>query len=531
MIASFAVFIGSFILAYSLVFIAKICHIATSVGWKLLCGLVCFFICCYIGYGYYLWQASTPTIVEYALCVILFFGSVFVAVVSLLSYSSLVELNNAKRDAQYRADHDFLTKIKNRKKLQETSVELIAAHRSFSFMLIDLNSFKEVNDKRGHAFGDQLLVAVAKKMESALLKGNQLFRIGGDEFAILLDTVNIREIYAQNNTLLSHLGTGIKIAGVSLDVRYSAGVSIFLPDLKRDIDQIMQQADVAMYAAKRSQQSIIVYDEEIHNQKKVDNHLHTQSETVFASQCLETYYEPIISAANGDLYGVETRFAWPLPNGNVVTMTQLSAIAHENNRTKSFVSCLLDNVFTDSALLLKTNSQLRIHAELPLNGIPSGLLISTLANCLDQYCIDPSRLVFEITLGSLEISQLELNQLLETLKEMGFGVGGVTCEAGYANPSEIQNLPLSHFKLIGQSIDPVKSRATFETYVYFGKKLGCMVRVANINTDADYDYANSLSSDYLQGGLFSEPLRVKEMINWITSYHATQWTIKKLKPN
>lgn len=140
-------------------------------------------------------------------------------------------------------------------------------------------------------FGDKLLVALANKMRAALLPRSQLYRMGGDEFIIIMDVSDANCIYSQNNALLSELRSGIEIEDLELDVTYSAGASLWTKQRQLGVFDLLKQADIAMYSAKHSRQSIVIFDEELHEGVEAEFQLLTNLKTAFARGELTLYYQ------------------------------------------------------------------------------------------------------------------------------------------------------------------------------------------------------------------------------------------------
>ena len=167
---------------------------------------------------------------------------------------TLAILRDAFAQLQHRASHDGLTGLANRTLLRERLSA--AAPRALSglpvaMLFIDLDGFKEINDRHGHAAGDQLLVAVANRLLAAVRGADTVARLGGDEFAVLLDGMDAEEdTYAVADRLLESIQAPIPYEATELRPRASVGVAIWHGDI--DVDQLMQNADLAMYAAKTS---------------------------------------------------------------------------------------------------------------------------------------------------------------------------------------------------------------------------------------------------------------------------------------
>src|SRR4051794_9158469 len=167
----------------------------------------------------------------------------------------------AARDA-HRAMHDALTDLPNRLLLRERverALERAGASRPLALMIVDLDDFKAVNDTLGHAYGDRLLQAVGSRMGEALRPGDLLARLGGDEFAVLAEApMSLDEARGLAERLVVALEHPFDLDGILLDVRASVGLARY-PDHGDTVDELLRRADVALYCAKASQQTVEVY--------------------------------------------------------------------------------------------------------------------------------------------------------------------------------------------------------------------------------------------------------------------------------
>ncbi|WP_151900065.1 diguanylate cyclase domain-containing protein [Sulfurimonas hydrogeniphila] len=186
-------------------------------------------------------------------------------------FYDISDLRNAQEEAQYQANHDFLTGLMNRKallqRLHEENAKAIRHSFIHAFLFIDLDNFKQVNDTYGHHVGDELLIQVSHRMRSILREEDILARISGDEFAIILvniaETKEAAKAYAQKkcHSIIEALSRTFVIEGNEIHIGASIGIKIF-PDEKHNIENIMNDADKAMYVAKKNgKNSCSIYSE------------------------------------------------------------------------------------------------------------------------------------------------------------------------------------------------------------------------------------------------------------------------------
>jgi len=183
---------------------------------------------------------------------------------SMWMMSDVTELKHVSAQKEYLANHDVLTGLPNRRAFSDLSQITLAKAESQSrkvvFCVVDLDGFKSVNDRLGHAAGDQILKTVTKRLENCFRKSDHLFRLGGDEFAIILsDVEHVSEVEAILSRALVELSLPIHVGdGAEASISGSIGASVF-PEDSRDHSDLLTKADKAMYAAKRSGKNALVF--------------------------------------------------------------------------------------------------------------------------------------------------------------------------------------------------------------------------------------------------------------------------------
>ena len=224
------IIVGTVLLLASLMTTLKICQKSDSSAWYLLFYFIILFIIGYLGILYYfLYFQLDPILVSTVAC-ILFGGGGFVYLVIKLSYSSLLSTEEAVEVQRYQAEHDILTGLPNRKMFFKSLSHIISQSTPCSVLFIDLNDFKQVNDSFGHYCGDQLLIATAHALKFNLSDHGSLFRLAGDEFAILSTYQSKKGLQRCINLITKSVQAPLKIDKQLINVNLSIGVSHYPQD-------------------------------------------------------------------------------------------------------------------------------------------------------------------------------------------------------------------------------------------------------------------------------------------------------------
>ena len=235
-----------------------------------------------------------------------------------LFFNDITDLKKQQQELQYVATYDVLTALPNRSLFRErliTAVEVSTRHKqSVAVGFIDLDGFKEVNDKFGHTVGDMLLVALANRMNTALRAGDSIARLGGDEFIVLITGLDQADACIPVlERLLSAASSAVYVDDITLQVSASIGVTVF-PDDNVNVDHLVRHADQAMYRAKQSGKNQFAFFDPAH-EKAIDATQATLPEIRLGLQRCEfvLHYQPKVNMQTGETVGVEALIRWMHP--------------------------------------------------------------------------------------------------------------------------------------------------------------------------------------------------------------------------
>src|SRR5690606_33228939 len=233
---------------------------------------------------------------------------------------TIIDITNRKRAediARKMAYFDFLTQLPNRRYLQEKAEEFIFEHeinqKSFAVMFIDIDRFKNINDSMGHSAGDQLLVQLSKRLQSAIRKEDFIARHGGDEFVVLINNVDEKETHHYACKIVKELKKPFNYRNLEIFVRPSIGISMFPRD-GIDFDSLLGSADIAMYKNKKQMNSDYQFFTETLRQNILERTLlEMDLQQAVEREQLELYYQPKIDLRTREITGVEALVRWRHP--------------------------------------------------------------------------------------------------------------------------------------------------------------------------------------------------------------------------
>lgn len=367
-------------------------------------------------------------------------GFAFVVRLVLAPIEGLAEAGERLRGMYKVARHDALsdplTGLGNHRSFQEELPRQIEAARSsgypLSLALIDLDDLKRTNDERGHAAGDRLLASMGRLIATTMRSGDRGFRIGGDEFAILLPNADSGGAYGSLRRLLA-LALGDELATEARPVySFSAGVSTF-PELTSDPARLRRQADAALLWAKRhGRTDVQLYDPERHG--AADDHRATPElaaavADVAQRRSLVPRYQPIFDLSTGEPIGYEG-LVRPDEDAGFTDTVSLFVAAEATERTVELDLAAIEAVAAGAAATV-TERYLSLNLS-PRTLETEQFRVSDVLSVLKRHRIDPRRIVIELTERETIDDMARLQQNLEACRAAGMRIAADDVGAGNA---------------------------------------------------------------------------------------------------
>jgi diguanylate cyclase (GGDEF)-like protein/PAS domain S-box-containing protein len=438
------------------------------------------------------------------------------------SQTDVTDRREAEQQLQHDALHDALTGLPNRvlfldrldqaiRRAQRREPESCAA-----VLFADLDRFKLVNDSLGHHVGDRLLIAVARRLESALRPGDTVARLGGDEFTILLDDVcDAREATVIAERVQQTLEEPFHLDGRELVVAASIGIALADPDAAPA--DVMRDADVAMYRAKADGKGRhAVFDARMHERVMRRLDLETDLRRAIETEQIDVFYQPIVQAATGRIVGFEALARWRGPDGSLVEPADFVPIAEETGLIVALGRRVMETACRECAEWreLPGGSALTVGVNVSHRQLSEASFAVDLATALRNSGLDPRALRLEIRehdlargMGDDEVTRRTLAHVLETLGVQwqidDFGTGASSLRLLHRFPGDAVKIfgPLvSGMGHDGGSFEIVKA------IVELAHNLGLEVIAEGVETADQLEHLRVLGCEFAQGFHISAPL-------------------------
>jgi diguanylate cyclase (GGDEF)-like protein/PAS domain S-box-containing protein len=415
---------------------------------------------------------------------------------------------------RHQAFHDSLTGLPNRALLVDrVSVMLQHARRagtSVAILFCDLDGFKPINDSLGHAMGDELLRQVADRFGNTLRAHDTLARLGGDEFVAVCDVETEHAAILLAERLGEALSTPIELSGHQ--VRISASIGIALgTDLTVDPDELLRNADIAMYRAKnRDRGRFEIFDSAMHERAVHRLSLEQDLRPAMGRDEFCLHYQPLVSSTDRRLLGFEALVRWNHPVRGLVPPDEFISIAEDSGFILTLGAWVLGEACRQVAEWSASwGRDLRVSVNVSARQLADPGLCPYIASTLEATGLSPSALVLEITESVLMANVEASFQRLDEIKKLGVGVSVDDFGTGYSSLSYLAQVPLDYLKIDRSFIASLetdqKARVLASSVVNLARNLGVRSVAEGVETEGQFAILSALGCDLLQGYLLGRP--------------------------
>jgi diguanylate cyclase (GGDEF)-like protein/PAS domain S-box-containing protein len=441
-----------------------------------------------------------------------------------LNTRDISERKQLEEQLVHEAFHDSLTKLANRALFKDRVDQALRrrehAQGMVAVLFLDLDGFKEVNDSLGHASGDQLLVQVAQRLRGSVRPEDTVARFGGDEFAVLVDNLaHDHEAVELARRIVDGLREPFLLDTQEIHVRASIGVVSTDADAQgaEDADQLMRNADLAMYQAKAAGQgSFTCYDPLMHTGLMERLQLEADLRRALDAGELELYYQPIIELASGEIAGFEALLRWDHPTRGLIPPSEFIQLAESTGLIRPLGQWVLREACRQ-AVAWDTRGQerpLTMSVNVSSRQFEQSDLLTVVAIALADSGLAADRLCLEVAESVLMNDTEENLVLLRRLKDMGIRLAIDDFGTGYSSLSYLHRFPVDTLKIDRSSVErlgqPSGDTALARTIVQLGQSLGMATVAEGIEQHSQFLALNRMACEFGQGHYFSRPLRAAE---------------------
>ena len=432
-------------------------------------------------------------------------------------------LETALHDMAYR---DHLTGLPNQRAMQRHLEHLLAAQLPFAVMILDLDRFKSVNDRFGHAVGDLLLRAVTLRLEPALPPNARLFRYGGDELVLVLQAAAEAEAIGLAELVQRRFAEPFLLKDKEVAMTTSIGIAAF-PDDGNLIDTLFTQADNAMYFAKaHGRNTFALYRNIAREGAEQLLQLELELRTALRNGEVSLTYQPIVDAQTGALASMEALMRWHSPRLGDVSPTDFIPVAEETGLVVELGAWALDAACRQLGEWRRQGlGNVGVSVNVSIHQFYHQDFAAHLQQTLDRYGVDPSQLMLEITESVASNADAVVVQL-ERLKRMGVSVALDDFGTGYSSLQYLQRYPIDCVKIDRSFVADMETneadRTLVATIISLAHSLGLRTVAEGVESPTQFALLRELGADLLQGTHFAEALEAEAAGEWIAHRATTR---------
>ncbi len=416
---------------------------------------------------------------------------------------------------------DELTGLGNRRHLFQVldtffsgAVGEDGVHREMSFLFVDLNHFKEINDSFGHPAGDELLRQVGPRLKRAAQSENTVLRLGGDEFGVMLIGAGVAEARVVAERIAHELEAPFEIHEMKTHVGVSIGIAA-VPTDATDASGLLWCADVAMYRAKLGGVPHACYDPDVDGGEQLL--LVDELRDAVALGQLVLHYQPQLDLRTGRIVAVEALVRWPHPRLGLVPPMKFLPLAEDAGLMQPLTALVLDMALDQCSTWWTSGRFLAVSVNISSRNLLDEGFIDLVMGQLERHHLPPEALVLEITETSIIIDFEASQDVITKLRDLGVVVSIDDFGAGYTSLAYLSNLAVRELKLDCALITGLGSeredrdlelvRATID----LGHAMGLRVVAEGIEDASTLELLRDLGCDLAQGYLISRPMPASEL--------------------
>jgi diguanylate cyclase (GGDEF)-like protein len=425
------------------------------------------------------------------------------------------ELEHRQQELAFMATHDSLTGLPNRTLILDRLGQMLVRSRHsqtpVAVLFIDLDNFKSINDTLGHGAGDELLQAVAARLDGIVRDLDALGRLGGDEFVVVaaeLSLVAGPELIAER--LLDALKEPFKLGEQQTPMTVTASIGIAAGE-RRTADELLRDADIAMYRAKwDGRNRYVVFESAM--QDSVQSRAELEMDLRVALQNDEFFlvYQPTFDLLDMSPSGIEALIRWRSPSRGVVQPDDFIPVLEETGLIVEIGRWVLERACAQGAVWREAGYPLNMAVNVSARQLDSDEILTDVQTALSQSGLDPSALTIEITETTLMRNSAETARRLAAVKELGVRVAIDDFGTGYSSLAHLRQFPVDTLKIDRSFITGLARNHEGETLVHtlvqLGKALSIQTIAEGIEQPSELSVLLEEQCDGGQGFLFAGPL-------------------------
>lgn len=445
--------------------------------------------------------------------------------VPLLTITTLLVFRSTREalERSHEAVHDPLTGLTNRRAFFDQLDDTLTDSRSsmrISVLIMDLDGFKDVNDRLGHQVGDSLLIAFAQRLERRLPPAAIAARLGGDEFAVILPT-QMHEVVVDEVVASLHAGLSepLLVDGFPVTVGVSIGIAS-APDDGLTSRDLMHGADVAMYKAKRMGLSIERYDNCVRSPQRGRINLLSDLGDALKRNELQVHFQPQLRIADGSVDTVEALVRWRHAVHGIVSPGEFVGLAEQTDLIGPITESVLR--MATSSLITSGARDVKLAVNVSARSLQEAHFVDDLFRLLRETGFPPQRLELEVTERALVTNAERTRFTIQRLRDAGIRIAIDDFGVGYSSFQTLRLLDVDRVKIDREFVQGLlthpRDRLIVSSLIRLAHDLGLDVVAEGVESTSLWDAVAALGCDVAQGYGIAVPMSFPDLRGWLSSW-------------
>ena len=430
----------------------------------------------------------------------------------------VTDLKKAKNEAKTQAYTDWLTKLYNRRCLYDY-MDKINKNKSIGIIMLDIDDFKEINDKYGHNIGDEALIYVSRVIKE-ICEDCFIARLGGDEFIIIIEDIDKEQnVCNKANEIIDKIKEDNLKEQREYEIKLSLG--IMLERNNNNVEELIRRADLALYKAKENgKNQVVEYTKDLEIEKAMIMNIQEDIKKAINNNEIDLYYQPQYDKQN-NISGFEALFRWKNKSHQHIPTKKIIEIIEENKLIIDIGYYIIQKACMFSTQINKVKEQYIISINISPTQLIQEDFVDKVKEIVKYTNVNPKTIGLEIT-ESILIDDTDKNiKKIEQLKELGFNIYIDDFGTGYSSLGYLVKLPITALKIdksfINKISDSIEYQKLVNLIIDLAHSLGLLVVAEGIETKKQLSILNKLKVDYIQGHYYSRAVCEEEALKMINS--------------
>jgi diguanylate cyclase (GGDEF)-like protein/PAS domain S-box-containing protein len=444
-------------------------------------------------------------------------------------FSDITSIKEHEKQLEHIAHYDALTNLPNRvllaDRLRQAMIQAQRRGQRLAVVFLDLDGFKSVNDSHGHEAGDQLLMTVAARMKQALREGDTLARLGGDEFvAVLLDLPDIEASVPMLGRLLNAAAQPVPVGDLNLQVSASLGITFYPQAEEVDADQLLRQADQAMYQAKLAGKNRYhVFDAEQDRSVRGYHENLEHIRSALTEREFVLYYQPRVNMRTGEIIGAEALIRWQHPSQGLLTPAQFLPILENHSLSIDLGEWVIDTALSQIEQWHSAGLNISVSVNIGALQLQQANFTDRLSALLAAHPnVGPGDLEMEVLETNALEDLVKVSEAINACQKLGVNFALDDFGTGYSSLTYLKRLPVKQLKIdqsfVRDMLEDPDDLAIVQGVLGLASAFSRIAVAEGVETEAHGEMLLQLGCEFAQGYGIAYPMKAEALPGWAASW-------------